>query len=180
MRLDLRHGLGLAGGALVSLCDRMHMAGGVLTYPDGGLWGQPWWVPLLFGAAGVVLVAAHDLLVKALRSPPRPSRPDEVLLYGALFVAAYAATAFAPLSAPLLAVLLLALWLPAALAQRSAAFWVFAAALGLAGPLVEAALSSGDRFGYTQPDVLGVPMWLPVLYLWLAPLASALARLPVR
>ena len=32
------------------------------------------------------------------------------------------------------------------------------------GPLVEAALVHAGLFGYREPDVLGVAMWLPALY----------------
>ena len=37
-----------------------------------------------------------------------------------------------------------------------------------AGPPFEAALAATGAFSYRQPDVLGVPVWLPALYLHLS------------
>ena len=42
--------------------------------------------------------------------------------------------------------------------------WAFALAAALAGPAVEAALVAFGAFDYTEPDVLGLPIWLPLLW----------------
>lgn len=51
-----------------------------------------------------------------------------------------------------------------------------AAATAIAGPAVEVTLTSIGAFGYAAPDVLGVPVWLPALYLVSAPVLGHGAR----
>jgi hypothetical protein len=42
--------------------------------------------------------------------------------------------------------------------------WVFALIAAIAGPAVEATLVAIGAFEYTQPDFLGIPVWLPALW----------------
>lgn len=180
MRSTRRYGLAFLGGALISLCDRMHVAGGVLAYPNGGIFGQPWWVVPLFGAAGVVLLVLHDQLAAVLAGPRRRIDAFRFGVHAASFVAAYAATAFAPLPAGLLALLLAAAWAPFAYAYRSPAFLGFAAVVAVGGPAFEALFSASGAFHYLAPQLFGIPIWLPALYLYVALVVFSLARLPLR
>jgi hypothetical protein len=51
------------------------------------------------------------------------------------------------------------------LAMRPAAGdWAFALAGALVGPAVEAALAAAGAFDYTEPDLAGVPIWLPAMW----------------
>ena len=42
--------------------------------------------------------------------------------------------------------------------------WAFALVAGIAGPAVEAVVHATGAFHYTEPDFLGIPVWLPVLW----------------
>ena len=156
-------GLGLAA------CDQMHVQAGVLTHEAPGPFGQGWWVPLVFGVAGVVIVVVARLFAG-------DARRGNPVLAAAIFVAAYASTALFSEDAPyLLAAVLWATGL-ARLARdpdppRAIAFALLLAA---SGPLVELAFSEAGLFAYEQ-DFATVAIWLSGLYVHGAPLALALA-----
>ena len=42
--------------------------------------------------------------------------------------------------------------------------WAFALVAAVVGPLVEAAIHATGVFDYTEPDFLGIPLWLPALW----------------
>ncbi len=44
--------------------------------------------------------------------------------------------------------------------------WAFALVAAVAGPAVEATIHALGAFDYTEPDVLGLPVWLPALWAW--------------
>jgi len=161
-------GLGLA------LCDQMHVQAGVLTHEEPGPFGQGWWVPLVFGAAGVVIV-----LVAQVFASGRPR--SGLLVPAAWFVGAYALTALVSEDHPY--ALAVVLWVTgvARLARepepaRSA---VFAALLAITGPLVEFAFSEAGLFSYAQ-DFGTVALWLSALYINGAPLALTLGEIMPR
>jgi hypothetical protein len=152
-------------GALVAtLGDRLHVMYGVLFYPHSPVMDQPWWVfPLFLGATGAML-AGGDAVRKQLSGEAVPTSPGEALLATATFFVAYAFTAVAAeLPTFVLAVLILT-WLARV---RGMPRWIVVYALGVAasGVAFEALLSRLGAFAYVSPDWLGVPRWLPGLYL---------------
>jgi hypothetical protein len=82
-----------------------------------------------------------------------------------LFAGLYAASGYLPASnvVKLVVLTLGAAGLFAWLARTPLAL-VLAATTAIVGPLVEASLVRAGFFSYTQPDILGVAMWLPSLY----------------
>jgi hypothetical protein len=42
--------------------------------------------------------------------------------------------------------------------------WAFALVAAIAGPATEAAIHALGAFDYTEPDFLGLPLWLPALW----------------
>ncbi len=61
------------GATLGLFLDWLHVVSGTTRYADPGWWGQPWWVPLLFGGASAALGANRLLLARWLeevRPPP--------------------------------------------------------------------------------------------------------------
>jgi hypothetical protein len=144
-----------AGSAIgLSACDQMHVRGGVLTHR-----GRPWWVPPMFGCAGVVI--AHT-------ARPFVREPRAIVPNAAAFVAAYAATAFVDRPRPLAA----ALW--ATGLPRVRDDLPFALLLAAAGPAVEVAVARTGAFAYTRPERDVLP-WLAGLYVHGAPLALAVS-----
>jgi hypothetical protein len=83
----------------------------------------------------------------------------------AIFAGLYATSAYLPASnvAKLVVLTMGAAGLILTLAPTPLAL-VLALLTAIIGPLVEAALVSTGFFAYTKPDVLGVAMWLPMLY----------------
>jgi hypothetical protein len=171
-------GLFFIGAVLGYLGDRMHYLGGVLWYPDKTLWGQSWWVPLLFGSAALALTYGHRMIRRLFGTVFSQTTLWMAIINGIFFFSAYAATAVFAAYPVLLTVGLTLLWIPTLIRSFSKTRLVYALLTALTGTFVEFALSKARLFYYTDPDFLAVPMWLPVLYLWAANLGQAIARLP--
>ena len=161
-----------AGGIGLALCDQIHVQAGVLDYDTGGFFGQAWWVPLQFGLAAVAIVAGAAPFARGRAKPGTVA-----FLTGTLwFVAAYAASGLFDAHPYALAAAFVVTWaLRVAFARQPSSLVAFSLLLAAAGTGAEAILSAAGTFAYTNPDLLGVPIWLPGLYLHGAPLALALA-----
>ncbi|MEK6606893.1 MAG: hypothetical protein AABZ30_04455 [Myxococcota bacterium] len=170
----------VVGAILGTACDQIHVQFGVLWYPRPFMLGQAWWVPPLFGGAGIALSYGPALILRALPAAPPPARPGrEIAIAGASFVAAYFATGVFSAHPLALAAGLAAAWAArlVRLDRREAVgALVVSLTAAAAGSLFEAALSSTGAFFYHRPDALGVPIWLPSLYLHVALLGRAIAR----
>jgi hypothetical protein len=162
-----------AGGIGLALCDQIHVQAGVLDYETGGFFGQAWWVPLQFGVAALAIVAGAAPFARGRAKPGAAA-----FLTGTLwFVAAYAASGLFDAHPYALAAAFVVTWaLRVALARQPSSLVAFSLLLAAAGTGAEAILSAAGTFAYANPDLLGVPIWLPGLYLHGAPLALALAR----
>jgi len=158
------------GGIAGVLLDQIHVRYQVLYYPDPWLWGQAWWVAPLFGATALAVLAAADRWL-ALR--PDAGRDEDVLEAAAMFVAAYWASGQWH-QHPIGLSVVYAILLPLRTTRPSTI--AFAIALAIAGTTFEIGLSSTGAFRYWFPDLFGVPMWLPGLYVHGAPLGLAIAR----
>ena len=153
-----------AAGAMVGLVfDRIHVVTGVLWYAHPALFGQAVWVPLLFGAGGLVLVNGHRLFV---RHPPtlQPS-PFSLVAPAVAFAAAYVATGLWSDHPVWLTAGLVLVWLCRVAIRPTRDRIAAGLAFAVGGPLVEATVSATGGFFYRRPDLLGVPIWLPALYL---------------
>ncbi|MHB1844388.1 MAG: hypothetical protein ACYCWW_06075 [Deltaproteobacteria bacterium] len=160
----------LAGGLIGTALDNLHVRGRILAYPLPAFAGEALWVPLLFGAAAVALVWNHRLLFRD--GQPRGS----ALQFGIALLAfglSYALTVALRTRPWLVLVLLASAWLLSV--RTSPRLILYGLGVALIGPLVEAALCHVGAFRYlargTIPG-LGVPLWLPALYL-MASVATA-------
>jgi hypothetical protein len=163
----------IAGGIGLALCDQIHVQSGVLDYETGGFFGQAWWVPLQFGVAALAIVAGAAPFARA-----RPEPGAAAFLTGTLwFVAAYAASGLFDAHPYALTVAFVLAWAArVALARQPGSLVAFSLLLAAAGTGAEAILSAAGTFAYANPDLLGVPIWLPGLYLHGAPLALVLSK----
>ncbi|HEX8793569.1 MAG TPA: hypothetical protein VF765_21650 [Polyangiaceae bacterium] len=166
-----------AGAVICTVCDHLHVVTGVLAYPHVAFWGEAWWVPLLFGAASVVIVANAGVLRRMFSAPPLPiPSARRVLAGGVAFVTAYAFTAFGHELPNVVAAVLAGFWLARAL-QAPAWLIAYSIATAVGGSAFEATWSALGFFRYLVPDFAGIPRWLPGIYLHVAFLTADLERL---
>jgi hypothetical protein len=100
-----------------------------------------------------------------------------VLACAAAFSLLYAASGYLPVSNPAKLIVLLlgggALWIATG---RNPLTLVLGIASAVLGPATEFVLVHLGVFRHLQPDVLGIPIWLPALYLASAPWRGAALR----
>jgi len=165
----------LLGATLGPLGDWFHVISETTAYPTGVyafyFGQQPYWVPLLFGTAGVAIGLSHPQMDRWLGAPA--SRPgsrgiDGVILGIAAFLGIYAMSAFVPLESgstldSVLAVSALLLWYAA---DRTWQGLVLAALTAVVGSAVEIYLVQQRAYVYLSPkdNFYGVASWLPWLY----------------
>jgi len=161
----------VAGAIIGTLLDRIHVAAGVLWYTHPLLAGQAIWVPLVFGVGALLLMSGHVIF------PPhdRPATPATLVEPALALLLAYLATAVLADRPLILALVLVLAWLVRMLRDPTADKLAVAIAFALGGPLFEATLSATGGFFYRSPDVLGVPVWLPALYLHVSLLTRQIA-----
>jgi hypothetical protein len=157
--------LALAGATVGTGLDAIHVHTDTTSYAHPVLFGQAWWVPLLFAGAGLAIGLGRPLVERMLRVP-RPVPTGTTATGGmALFVLAYAASGLVgggpvPRSL-LLAAMFVVAWV---LWDRTGLGLVLAALTAVIGTAVEIALVHTGTFAYREPSLAGVPVWLPWLY----------------
>lgn len=170
--------LALSGAAVCTVCDHLHATHGVLYYARPIVWDQAWWVPLLFAGASLAAVAGATPVRRMLGVAAEPAPTARQIAGDALtFVTVYAFTSFAPADRPNVTLALLAAWWLARVVRgRSTWLVVFSLLTAAAGTGFEAGWSALGLFYYRHPDVIGVPRWLPGIYLHVALVAGPLER----
>ena len=146
--------------------DAIHVYGDVETYSNEVLGELGWFVPLEFGLAGVVSALAVPMLDRVVAQDWAPrwtiwERLRELPLLVGLYVTSVAANG--PDATVFLVALLVLLAVRLVFAS-SPGDWAFALVAAIAGPVAEATIHATGAFDYTEPDVLGLPMWLPALW----------------
>lgn len=164
--------LGALGGSAV---DALHTHTGVSMYPGHiSPHTTPWWwvVPEL----GLGAVAYGLVRTRLWPGPgPRTPLPRELpLFFTALMFGGWALCA---LGLPVLltcALLLPGLIMSIVVIDGSWAGTAWALCAGLAGAGVEVMLCRAGLYAYRSPDVMGVPLWLPLVHSGLAVCAGSL------
>lgn len=166
----------LLGATLGSALDAIHTHFGATEYPHPIFARMAWWTPLLFGSA-FAIGALRPSLDGLLRLTPAPTpRPLQLGVTWAAFISAYFSSVL-PLAWPQVSALLSLYFVIAWLAcGRDRASLVIALAAAVGGPTVEAILVWQGAFMHLQDTWLGLPGWLPFLYLNAAIALTTLAR----
>ena len=165
------------GAVAISFLDGFHTHSGTTEYPDPVVLQMAWWVPLLFGSVVAIGGLAYDRAYRWMRGPAR--LPSWQHLTNALFLFAflYMGSGYLPMRNGAKLLLLLAgaygIWL---LVDGSAQGVALALLNVIAGCTTEIILTRIGAFRHLQADVLGIPMWLPALYLAAGPALGQLAR----
>ncbi len=157
--------LALLGATLGPVLDYAHVVTGAIRYPAPVTF-LPWWVPLLYAGAAVVIGLSHPVVDARIRRRPLPPLTRGRLAAGfAGFCAVWFASGALPLGSAAVAAILaaasLALW---GWLDRTWQGLVQAAGTAAGGVAVEVVLSRDGLFSHTHPDVLGVALWLPFIY----------------
>jgi hypothetical protein len=165
---------GAVGGTLGDFC---HVASRTDTYPltSGpqlpGL-GIPYWVPVLFGSAGLAIGLSHPWLDSRIGRPTRPRpglrSPAWVGIGLAWLLVTWAASGFLPLATggakdgAIAAIAGLGWWV----LDRTWAGLGLAVATAVLGTGAEILLVHLGIFAYLAPhtNLQGVPSWLPYVY----------------
>jgi hypothetical protein len=163
-RAALLFGFGAVAG---SALDALHTHSGTTAYARPGWYLMSAGTPLIFGLAGLSVGLSYPLAERLTgRRACRRLTWAEATAGFAVFAGLYAASAYLPASGAVKLVVLLvgAAGLFAGLARTTLAL-VLAVLTAVLGPLVEALLVHTGFFAYREPELLGVAMWLPALYL---------------
>jgi len=152
------------GATVGSALDAIHTHSGTTVYASEIAFKMAWWTPPLFGLAGLGTGIGYVLVERQLKtSSPHASWPTAIAGF-AVFVALYLASGYLPASNTVKLVVLLVGALGLFATVRTKIALGLAAVAALVGPLVEITLVSQGAFRHLQPDMLGIPMWLPALY----------------
>ena len=155
----------VVGGAVLTVCDGFHTHSGTTAYPDPVFLRMAWWTPLLFGATAGFGGLLFAIGCRALGVRRKPTRA-QIVAASVLFCAIYFASGFLPLaSVPKTALLFAGTLVCFAISDRTWQGAVLAVVAAVCGCAVEITLSRIGAFWYVAPDVLGIPYWLPCLYL---------------
>lgn len=177
----------LTGAVLGPFGDYVHVATATTHYPP--LWptlpflGIPYWVPLLFGSATLIVGVTHVGIEKIFGCGPKLRGPKTVT--GAFFGVIYflAIYCLSGVLSPelgfwkdgILAACAVGFWL---YADRTSAGAILAIATGAAGTAVEISVVAQGNFGYLEGSnqLLGVATWLPWLYITVSVAVAAYTR----
>lgn len=155
----------LAGAALGTLFDWTHVTTSTTAYTSPTWLGLPWWIPLMYAAAGLGIGLSHPQLDRYLARPPRPLTPLALVLGIIALGAIWAGSGLLPLPhwqrGLILAPAAMLVWWTL---DRTRAGLVLAGITAIAGCAAEITLSKLGHFNYMNPDIAGITSWLPWIY----------------
>jgi hypothetical protein len=136
----------------------------VEQYTNPAFFGIAWWVPFLFGSAVVAIGYSHPFIDPLTRNVRRAYRVTTSIAELTWLLLAYliAASPINSLAKTMLLILIyINFWL---LAGRGWQNLVLSFVTAITGTLMEMTLVATGAFSYVQPDILGVPYWLPFVF----------------
>jgi hypothetical protein len=154
----------LAGAICGTALDAFHVYSSIERYSRPAFLGVAWWVPLLFGFATVSIGYSHPFIDPLMHNIRRPRRLTTSIAELSWLLLAYviAASTLSSISkAILLGLIYFNFWLLTGRGWRNLLLSVVTA---ITGTLIEMTLVAAGAFSYLQPDMLGVPYWLPFMY----------------
>lgn len=166
----------VAGAVIGPLTEAVCVAGGLWRYAEtGGLPLIPPWLPVIWACFPAALWLIAKSLLGEVSTPKRSALPFCLAGIGLEIVLFLTLSHSLPLifAAALLMGATVVLAVPKV--ERGAALVLMAAGAVL-GPVCEALPVAEGAWSYAQPDVLGLPLWLPLAYALFAMLVTYGAR----
>lgn len=149
----------------------------MLRYEDPTVLGFAWWTPAVFAAFGLAMAFSDGWLARIVPQPPRlPATPFALGASAAWLVLFYAASAAFKTHDLTLALAFGAVFSWRWWRRPRRADGLHALLAAATGVSIAHQLSQRGGFGYTVAAPWGVPLWLPVLYLFAAFVAQDLTR----
>lgn len=171
----------LLGATVVTVFDGFHTHSGSTEYANPVFAMAAWWTPLLFGSAVLGLGAVYARLHPKLGGPREIASAERLAIGFVVFGCLYFASGYLPASNVVkLAVLVAGAAALALLLDKSSAAWILAIGAAVIGPSFEIGLTHAGGFRHMHPDLWGIPMWLPGLYLAAAFSLGGIARKVLR
>ena len=153
------------GATVGSALDAIHTHSGTTVYASEIGLKMAWWTPPLFGLAGLGTGIGYPLAERRLKQSIPSSTWRSALAAFVLFVGLYFVSGYMPASnAMKLGVLAIGACALLGFFARTRIALGLSVLAAIVGPLVEITLISQGAFRHLQPDVLGIPIWLPALY----------------
>jgi hypothetical protein len=169
--------LSLFGATIGVLLDALHTFSGTTEYTHPLVLRTAWWAPLLFANAYGVGGLIYALGYRRLGGPSAVRSRRELAFGLVAFAGLYAISAYLPAPNVVKLVVLFAgaaaLWWRL---DRTRVGAMLACVAAIAGPSTEIVLTHLGLFRHLQADVLGIPIWLPALYLASGPSFGQIAR----
>lgn len=175
-------------GTLVgSIFDGFHTHSQTTAYTNPWILKMAIWVPPLFGSAMLGIITYHTMMNRwfKLKTPPpltgggwgEGENWKKITAGFFLFAIQYASSGFIKLeSLPALLLQLLLTGFIWFLFDKKLIGILLAIPVAIAGSLVEIFLIRSGGFYYLKPDFLGIPFWLPCLYLSASIVVGNLAK----
>jgi Protein of unknown function (DUF2878) len=138
----------------------------VLAYPDPAFGRWAWFVPLEFGLLAVGVALVCPMLERIARNPQLNTSIVSRAFELAFFALLYFITTLPGDSgwAIVLALALLGLAAARLAFDGAPGDWLYVVLAAVLGPAGEAVMSALGGFDYLDPDVAGIPLWLPGLW----------------
>ncbi|MEO7331084.1 MAG: hypothetical protein ABI193_21085 [Minicystis sp.] len=158
--------LAVLGAVFGTLFDYAHVRTGAIVYPASSPIGVPFWVPFLYAGSALLIGFSHPSMDRRLGRPERFAPTPQRLVAGfAGFLGVWFLSGALPFGSGVVALILapiaLGIWFFLDRTWQGLLLGMLTAIIGFA---MEVVLSRAGLFRHTHPDVLGIAVWLPCIY----------------
>lgn len=154
-----------AGAIVGTGLDILLVSTQVESYSHPTAFGISWWVPLLFGATTVCIAYAHLAILPLIGDLHRQGTLLNAIVEQGWILLAYLLIIIhmdTPSKTLLMSIICFQFWL---LSKKSWQNLLLSIVIAITGTLIEMILVAAGTFVYIQPDLFGVPYWLPLVYI---------------
>ncbi len=162
----------ILGAVICTLCDKLHVLTGTLSYPIPFWGGQPWWTFPGFFAAFIIMGLLYVKLINVLPNSINRAYScshgsnRETLDALLIFTLVYLSSGFGHEYSFILTFIFFVTFLFRLIFAIDKSFiLILGIILGIGGAMGEGILSAFDLVHYSMPEIFHVPVWLVGVYL---------------